>query len=1521
MSQSTLGSESPSDPIAKRIADLSPQRRRLVEELLRKSTDRKAPPLRRRAETIAPLSYAQQRLWVLDQLTPGSPFYVENNVLPFGHRLNRAAVEQTLNEIVRRHETLRTTFQVINGRPMQVVSPELRLTVPEIDLRDVPLSQRAARIADITSEQARQIADISRDPLIRTTLLRFGANEDALVVSLHHIACDGWSLGLLVFEFTALYADFASGKRPALPDLRIQYADYALWQREWLSGDVLAGQLEYWKTQLADLPILQLPTDRVRPPTQSYRGATFEFVVEQPLYAALKAFSQREGVSLFMTLLAAFATLLHRYTGQDDIVVGVPISSRNHPELAPIIGFFVNTLVMRNRIAGDPTIRQFLSEVRETALQAYAHQDVPFEKLVEELQPERDVSRNPLYQTVFQLFSALNADGVRPEQMLDMHRVDTGISKFDLRVDLLERATRLDGYFEYSTDLFEPSTIERMAAHFRRLLEAMVANPDCRLSELPMMSDAEATRIAIDWNRTEAPPPCACVHELFEAQVRRAPAAVAVQCERAELTYAAVNERANRLAHCLSGRGVGRGVAVAVYMTRCHDWIAAMLAVWKAGGVYTPVDPDYPVGRVRWMLEDCGASIVLTSRALTEALRNQLPRAAAVLAIEDLTVELATMPTRDPRVPVELNDVAYIVYTSGSSGRPKGVMIRHEGLSNVATAQQQVLRVGPATSTLQSSSVSFDASIFEVLMAVASGGRLCIVPPDLPSGAPLADFLEARRVTTALFSPTLLATLPSDRLPSLQTIATAGEACPSSLVRLWSPGRRFLNLYGPTEATIWSTFAECTAADERPPIGKPIRNTSVYVLDRNRRPVPVGVMGEIYLGGIGLAAGYVNRADLTTERFVEVDVHTPGRAPRSTSAQRLYRTGDLGRFLPDGNLEFFGRVDEQVKLRGFRIELGEIESSLKDLGSVRDAAVLLREDAPGEKHIVAYITRADELPTSEDVSAEWEAERVASWQRLYEDSYAQYPAPADPTFNIAGWNSSYTGLAIPEPEMAEQVDGTVRRLKALGADRVLEVGCGSGLLLFRLARQCDRYVGTDFSGASLDYVRTHLNGMPNVELVECRADDFAAVAADTFDLVVLNSVVQYFPSGRYLERVLRAALERTRDGGHVFIGDVRSLPLLEVFHGAVELERSNAGRTTADVRERVRQRVAEESELVIDPRWFSHFQRAHPRIQWMKIEPRRGRLHNELTRFRYDVTFSVGGTQEVVVPERTLSWSDLDGLDDLRRLLHSLDDSVVVRDVPNARIEREVQTVALLHEDACPRTVGELRRDLDALPRLGVEPEDVWQLADEGPYDVRVVAAASGQPDRYDVVLRRRSSMPRTVIDGGAIRDMACDEALDVLTNVPFGQSREDRWTVALRTALQTRLPGHMIPSTFVVLGQMPLTPSGKVDRRALPAPDRRRPGLPQPFVTPRTPIEQAIAAVWQELLGVARVGVDDNFFDLGGHSLLLVQLHRRITAQLGVALSVMDLFRYPTISTLARFVSQKHAPEDRRSWVSSRTA
>jgi Condensation domain/AMP-binding enzyme len=547
-------------------------------------------------------------------MTSSSAPYIESNVLPLNFEIKTEVLEKSINEIVRRHETLRTNFEIVDGRPVQVIHPFRFVPMQVIELQIGQQSARDSEIRRIARMESQKILDITKDCLIRTTLLRLSGYESFLLLNMHHILCDSWSIGLLVWELTSLYTAFSQGKPSPLTELSIQYADYAIWQREWLSGNVLTDQLEYWKKQLADISILQLPTDHPRPLLQTYRGATRKFFIDGGTYLSLKNLSQHEAVTLFMTLLAAFDILLHYYSGLEDIVVGIPISNRNRGELARVIGFFVNTLVLRNRICGNLTFRELIANVRETALAAYAHQDLPFERLVEELHPERDTSRNPLFQVVFQHISPLNSSGVRPEQMLDVNRVDTGTAKFDLRLDLLERSAGIDGFFEYSTDLFEAATIDRMVEHFQRLLRCITANPDQRISKFAIMGGAEESRIVTEWNRTEADLAGICVHEAFEARVEKSPGAPAIKCAQAELTYYEVNRRANQLAHYLLARGAVPNVPIAVCMERCHHWIIAIMAILKVGATYVPLDPALPKQRLRWMIGDTEARLIITRR-------------------------------------------------------------------------------------------------------------------------------------------------------------------------------------------------------------------------------------------------------------------------------------------------------------------------------------------------------------------------------------------------------------------------------------------------------------------------------------------------------------------------------------------------------------------------------------------------------------------------------------------------------------------------------------------------------------------------------------------------------------------------------------------------------------------------------------------------------------------------------------------------------------------------------------------
>jgi amino acid adenylation domain-containing protein len=1497
-----MGTESnpTAEPLEKRMAQLSPEKRELVKRLLREKNQAERRRLeipRRSASNTAPLSFAQQRLWFLDQLVPGNAVYNASATTRFLFSLNAAVLERALNEIVRRHEALRTTFKVVEGQSLQVIAPNLSLALPVVDLGAWPESEREPEALRLATEEAQRPFDLAQGPLIRTSLLRLGRHDYLFLLTMHHIICDGWSGGVFFRELAALYSAFSVGQPSPLPDLPIQYADFALWQRQWLEGEVLDRQLAYWKRQLADLPILHLPTDRLRPAVQRFRGARQPVVIAESLYASLKALSQKEGATLFMTVLAAFQTLLHRYTREDDIVVGVPIAGRSRTEVEGLIGFFVNTLVMRTNLSGNPSFREALRRVRDVALGAYAHQDLPFEKLVEELQPERDLSRNPLFQVAFQFFGAPNPAEASSEQILPSHPAEIGTAKFDLMLDLWDSPKGLSGEFEYSTDLFDAATIARMAGHFQTLLGGIVTNAEQRLSDLLLLTDAEQRQLLVEWNDTKADyPGDKCVHQWFETQAERRPDAVAVVLGEEHLTYQELNCRANQVAHHLRTLGVGPETVVGICLERSMVMVIGLLGIFKAGGAYLPLDPRYPTERLVFMLEDAQVQVLVTQEELIENLPGQGARCLCV----DRDWEVISQKSKEnPTSGVRAENLAYVIHTSGSAGRPKGVLLAHRGLCNVAESQCRILDVGSDSRILQFASLSFDASIFEMVMALTAGATLCLGTPDsvLP-GPPLIQLLRDQAISIVTLPPSALAALPVEQLPALRTICVAGEAVSADLVARWASGRRFFNLYGPTESTIWATVAECSDPHQRPAIGRPIANVQVYVLDRHLNPAPIGVPGELHIGGEGLARGYLNQPELTAEKFIS---HPFSPEPGA----RLYKTGDLVRYRAEGDLEFLGRIDQQVKLRGYRIELGEIETVLSQHPAVQESVVVAREDTPGEKRLVAYVVQDRHCrEVEEQREADWQVEQVGRWQTIYDETYRQSGQQGDPRFNLIGWNSSYTGLPIAVEEMREQVEGTVERVLGLRPRRVLEIGCGTGLLLFRIAPHCEYYVATDFSAAALEYVRQQLERrpLPQVELRQTPAEDFSGVAASAFDVVILNSVVQYFPSIEYLVRVMEGVVRTVSEGGYIFVGDVRSLPLLEAFHASVELERASASLSTRELRERVRRRMRQEQELVIDPGYFGALQTHLPQIRRVEVEPKRGWHHNELTRFRYDVILQVGGEEATRLDPPWLEWERVGSIEGVRELLKGEPEVLGLKGVPSGRLQVEVQTLKLLASPRCPQTVGELRQALEGVEG-GIEPELWWGLSEEMPYEAEVGWSGSGVDSRYDVVLQRRHAQPgsKSVVDQGAAA-VAELKPWRVYANDPRQRESTRELVPLLQSFLRERLPEYMAPSAFIELDALPLTPNGKVDRRALPRPEHRR--FERGFVAPQTDLERAIAVVWQEVLGLETVGVHDNFFDLGGHSLLIVRLHDRLREVLKVELSFLDLFRYPTVRSLAKSLS-----------------
>ncbi|MEM7133968.1 MAG: amino acid adenylation domain-containing protein [Chloroflexota bacterium] len=1573
-----------------------------------------------------PLSFAQQRLWFLDQLGQSSSYNIPL-VLDLKGPLNVKALQLTLQEIVQRHESLRTTFVGEAGTPYQVVHPTMQIELPVVDLSTFGADEQSAEVKRLTVAEATHPFDLSRDPMLRAKLLDLhGASSNnlsnatsieglntnyvdyILLLTMHHIAADGWSLGVLVQELALLYEAFSQSQPSPLPALPIQYADFAVWQRSYLQGEVLEQQLKYWKEQLAGAPeLLQLPTDRPRPVQQSFKGDVVSLKLDAHLTQQLRTLGQKQGTTLYMTLLAAFQVLLFRYTGQTDIVVGSPIANRNRREIEPLIGFFVNTLALRTDLSRTslsesdfsendadlfvqqtPSFVDVLAQVQETLQSAYDNQDIPFERLVEEFSPERNLNYNPLVQVMFALQNApMNALELSDLSVTPV-RIEVQRTRFDLEMHFWEVDDYLQGDCIYSTDLFDKTTIERMAGHFQTLLAGIITNPTEAIAELPLLTDAERHQLLFEWNDTAVEySKDKCVHHLFEEQTERTPNAIAVVFEGKQLTYKELNERANQLAHHLHSLGAGIETLVGICVERSIEMIVGLLGVLKAGSAYVPLDPKYPPERLALMLDDAQVSLLLTQEHLSDDLPFMTKtedctvegsiadnRSRTILCLDKDWSKIATQNTTPLQHGLSANNLAYAIYTSGSTGRPKGVQIEHHGLCNVSQAQQSMFGVGPDDHVLQFASFSFDAATFEIVMALCSGATLYLGTNEtLAPGVPLQQFLKKHDISVVTLTPSTLAALPegsNQELSALRTITVAGEACSGELLKQWvnspedeSGQRRFFNLYGPTETTIWATAARCHAAMRTPPIGLPIPNVQLYILDAYRQPVPIGVSGELYIGGDSLARGYLNRPALTEERFI------PNPFGDADGTGRLYATGDLVRWRSDGQVEFLGRIDHQVKLRGFRIELGEVEETLVHHPAVQDAVVLAREEQPNHKQLVGYLVVGE-------VDDETQSAHVEQWQTLYEDAYSQTPEQEDHTFNIVGWNSSYTGQPIPEAEMAEWVDETIADIRRLEPQQIFEIGCGSGLLLFRLAPHCAEYWGADYSQETIQrlaQIKTATPDLDHVHVEQRMADDFSGIDDDRFDCVIINSVAQYFPGIDYLLRVMEGAVRVTKPGGKIYIGDVRNLRLLQAYQAAVQTYQAEDALSLSQFQTRIEQRLQHEEELLIDPEFFYALPKEMPQIASVEVSLKRGRFYNELTQFRYQVVLHIekasipyinsGQGLAPPLPEQRRdkvllgefitqeqnghhqndqviwheeqwlqeSWSSKTLANRVRQAANTYpEQGLIIRNIPNARLQDAVQTLTILDQasnastektKAQVNTIAQLRTHLTTSDQ-GIDPTTLWSFEETIPYQVHVTwSREPGLMDAYFIPLSSASRAIDTVgtnaVNGTTKATVNALYAMPqpygekkikqkpwrAYTNNPLHGKLNQRLIPKIRAWLQDRLPDYMIPAAFVVLDAFPLTPNDKVDRKALPAPNIRMQNTAS-YISAQTELQQQLVDIWQEELSLDQVGIHDNFFDIGGHSLLIVKIHSRVKELTGTPLEIVDFFQYPTIHALCEHIT-----------------
>ncbi|MBN3989154.1 MAG: amino acid adenylation domain-containing protein [Nostoc sp. NMS2] len=1457
-----------------------------------------------------PLSFAQQRLWFLDQLIPNNPFYNIPLALHLTGSLKLAALEQTFNEIVQRHEALRTTIVVQTGQPIQVINPTLTIPLSIIDLRQLPQAEREIQARQLTTQEAQRPFNLSTDSLLQVKLLWLDDTQYILLLTMHHIVSDGWSIGVLIQEIAALYTAFASNQPSPLPKLTIQYADFAYWQRQWLQGEVLKKQLSYWQKQLDGISMLNLPTDRPRLAVQNYQGARQPLQLSKSLSKALLALGQQEGVTLFITLLAAFQALLSRYTQQEDIAIGSPIANRNRSEIEGLIGFFVNSLVLRTDLSGNPTFRKLLSRVKEVALGAYSHQDLPFEKLVEELHPERNLNQNPLFQVVFALQNAPMTALELPSLTLSPLPFETETTRFDLEFHLWEPNTQnglwadssegISGFVIYSTDLFDDATITRMLGHFQILLEGIVANPEERIAHLPLLSESELYQLLVEWNNPQAKyPQDKCIHQLIESVAEQNGEATALVFGDEQLSYKELNIRSNKLAHYLKKLGVKSEVLVGLCVERSFNMIIGMLGILKAGGAYVALDPSYPSERLNFMLEDAQVSVLLTHERWLERLKNYNSQIISL----DKDWEILSQQIEDNLTSkVTVDHLAYVIYTSGSTGKPKGVKIEHRGLLNLVFWHQKAFAVSPIERATQISGVAFDACSWEIWPYLTTGASIYFVDDETRRSPDyLRDWLVSKAITicfipTPLAEKVLLLDFPQNA--ALRILLTGGDKL--NQYPLASHCFQVFNNYGPTENTIVTTSGHISVKNKgnlAPAIGHAIANTKIYILDKHLQPVPIGVSGELYISGDGLARGYLNHPDLTAESFIYHSFTNKLKA-------RLYKTGDLVRYRVDGNIEFLGRLDDQVKIRGYRIELGEIEAVLSQHPAVQQTVVITSEDEQ-EKRLVAYVIAKTEYSNEQEnlELMQLQNEQVLQWQMLYNETYNQ-STDSDPTFNFVGWNSSYTNQPIPAEQMREWVDNQVEQILALQPKRVLEIGCGTGLILFRIAPHCTKYWGTDFSSVSLNCIQQQLQKqeMPQVRLYQQMATDFEKVETAAFDVVILNSVVQYFPTIDYLISVLEGAVQATAPGGFIFIGDVRSLTLLQAFHASVQLYQAEPSLTCFELQQRVQKQIFQETELVIDPDFFTAIKQRFSQINHVQIQLMRGKYHNELTEFRYNVILHISA--KIVSNSENysvLNWSE-DNLtvSAVRQLLIENQPEILsIINIPNARLMSAIKTAEWLSDLESFKTVGQIRKALQELDNFGVDPEYFYAL--NVPYSVDITWSHSSTEGHYDVVFVRQDEVGKRTIFP---HSTTLSRPWQSYGNNPLQTKAARKLVPQLQNYIAQKLPEYMIPSGFVVLESLPLTANGKVNRHALRAfHNGIKPQLPENYIAPRTPVEQMLVKIFVEVLGLKSVGIYDNFFELGGHSLLATQLVSRVRDTLHVELPLRSVFEASTIADLSKVV------------------
>ncbi len=1412
-------------------------------------------------------------------------------------------------------------------QPLQVVRKQVDLPWSYLDWQELSSTDQQQKLEAFLREDREKGFQLNQAPLMRCTLIRLGDQTYKLIWSFHHILIDGWCFPIIVKEVLSYYESYNQGHRCNLPPVR-PYQDYILWLQQQNQEEAQ----EFWRQSLQGFTN---PTPLVVDKNQKQQlqhSSSYQqqqITLAQTTTKALQSLVREHHLTMATLVQAAWALLLSRYSGESEVLFGVTVSGRpgNLLGVEKMVGLFINTLPLRVQVPSQAQLIPWLQQLNQKQLQLQGYSYSP---LVEIQRLSEIPAGVPLFDSILGFENYPDISWEQWSSNLNIPEIDS-FTQTNYPVSLMIGVINEDLFLKisYDTSRLEADTIARMLGHLETLLEAMVANPNTELGQLPLMKEPELEQILVEWNNTITDyPDNKCIHQLFEAQVESNPDAIAVVFEQQKLTYWELNSKANQLAHYLQKLGVVPETLVGICVERSLEMVVGLLAILKAGGAYVPLDPNYPSSRLDYMVEDAQLSIILTQ----EKWQHHLSDTKASVICLDTDEEIINQQSQQmPENQITANQLAYVIYTSGSTGKPKGVTIPHQGVVRLVSNTNYV-QLEATDRVAQVSNTSFDAATFEIWGALLHGAVVVVITKSLllyPQE--FVNYIKQEKITTLFLTTALfnqLAYSVPEAFSTLKNLLFGGEAVdPKSVKQVVEKGapERLLHVYGPTENTTFSSWYKVSEVAEGAtnlPIGKPISNTQIYILDPNLQPVPIGVVGELHIGGDGLAIGYHNRPELTAEKFIPNPFDkskvksgatprrrkTQGNAHQESQKSKLYKTGDLARYLADGNIEFIGRIDHQVKVRGYRIETGEIEAVLNSYPEVKETVVVAREDNPGDKRLVAYIV--PETQTTITINPELSESQVDSWQDIFNQQiYDQLSEVSDPLFNTRGWISNYDNQPIPVEQMRIWAGDIVTQVLAQKPDSVWEVGCGTGMLLFQIAPQTQKYLGTDISNVSLEYIKQQIEQQPDkfghVSLAQKRAEDMADVAENSFDVVLLSSIVQYFPSVEYLLQVIENSIRVVKPGGMIFLGDIRSLPLMKAFHSSVQLYQATPSLSVEQLKEKIDREMEQETELLVSPELFVALKEKHPEISHVQIRLQRGREYNELNKYRYSVLLHIEAQPASVIAPTVESGAGMSYEEIEAYLQQKQPESICLSGIVNGRVANEVDLLELLSQPEAKQNVQQLRQLLESKAVNGIDPERLYELSSNLGYNLELCWSGQEAPELMDgVFVRSELAKEGIVLTPLTQKSVVASNWHHYGTN-PLSSEVRKQLIPQLKEYLESRLPEYMVPSGLMVLSQLPLTPNGKVDRKALPVPDVAS-SVSTEYVAPETETQKALAEIWKEVLGIEKVGMHDNFFDLGGHSLLAIKIVSRVRQAFGMEISVSILFESSTIYQLAEVLVEQ---------------